>query len=335
MQSKVMPRLGRVVIGVTALMVSAMPAFAWQPSRPVEFVVTAGAGGGTDIFARTVQSIIQKHNLMPQPINVSIKAGGSGAEGYVYVKSAASDAHKLVFGTHNSYALPLGAKVGFTHNDLTPLAAMAFDEFILWVKADQPIKDPKAFIEAVKAKDGKWKMAGAQSKDSDELVTKLTEKAVGTKIIYVPFKSGAEADVQLTGGHVDSHVNNPSESIGSWRAGTVRALCVFNLKTLPAGPRVTETQAWSDIPTCKSQGLAVDRFQQPRVVLMPGNVPADVAAFYVDVLDKVSKTPEWKDYIEKTAQTSEFVGGEAFKKFIGEDHARFQTIFAEQGWLAK
>ena len=67
----------------------------------------------------------------------------------------------------------------------------------------------------------------------------------------------------------------------------------------------------------------------------PGNQPADVAAFYVDVLDKVSKTPEWKDYIDKSAQTSEFIGGDAFKKFVADDHARFQTIFAEQGWLAK
>lgn len=322
-------------LALAAILTSACPALAWQPARPVEFVVTAGAGGGTDIFARTVQAIIQKHNLMPQPIIVTVKGGGSGAEGYVYTKMASGDAHKLVFGTHNSYALPLGAKVGFTHNDLTPLAAMAFDEFLLWVNADGQIKDVKGYLEAVKAKDGKWKMAGAQSKDSDELVTKLTEKASGTKMIYVPFKSGAEADVQLTGGHVDSHVNNPSESIGSWRAGKVRALCVFNVKPLPAGPKVTETLAWSDIPTCKSQGLPVDRFQQPRVVLMPGNQPADVSAFYVDVLEKVSKTPEWKDYIEKSAQTSDFIGGDAFKKFVADDHARFQTIFAEQDWLAK
>jgi putative tricarboxylic transport membrane protein len=319
------------VIGI----LSAETAFAWQPTRPVEFVVTAGAGGGTDIFARTIQTIVQKHNLLPQPIVVTIKGGGSGAEGYGYTKAALGDVHKLVFGTHNSYALPLGSKVGFTHNDLTPLAAMAFDEFILWTNAEGPIKDVKSFIEAVKAKDGKWKMAGAQSKDSDELVTKLAEKAIGTKLIYVPFKSGAEADVQLTGGHVDSHVNNPSESIGSWRAGKVRALCVFNVKALPAGPKVTDTQGWADIPTCKSQGLGVDRYQQPRLVMMPGGVPPEVASYYIDVLEKVSKTPEWKDYIDKSAQTSEFVGGAAFKTFVTDDHARFQTIFAEQGWLAK
>src|SRR6186997_1416301 len=214
-----MGRLAHLAFAAALLPASAALA-EWQPSKPVEFVVTAGAGGGTDLFARAVQAAVQKNNLMSQPIIVTIKGGGSGAEGYVYGKSAEGDPHKLIFGTHNMYVLPLAAKVAFTHRDLTPIAAMVFDEFMIWVKGDSPIKDSKAFVEAVKAKGGQWKMAGAQSKDSDELVTKLLDKAIGTKIIYVPFKSGGEADVQVSGGHLDSHVNNPAESIGSWKAGT-------------------------------------------------------------------------------------------------------------------
>ena len=102
------------LIAVTALAAPGSVQTKWAPSKPVEFIVTAGAGGGTDIFTRTVQSIIQKHNLLPQPIVVQIKSGGSGAEGYVYTRLAAGDAPKLVFGTHNSYVLPLVAKVAFT-----------------------------------------------------------------------------------------------------------------------------------------------------------------------------------------------------------------------------
>lgn len=305
----------------------------WQPSKPVEFVVTAGAGGGTDIFARTVQAIVTKYNLMPQPIVVQVKGGGSGAEGYIYTRSAEGDAHKLVFGTQNSYTLPLGSKVAYTHVDMTPLAAMALDEFLLWVKDDSPIKTVKDYVDAAKSRT--MKMAGAQSKDSDEVVTKLMEKAIGAKITYIPFKSGAEADVQLTGGHVDSHVNNPSESIGSWRASKARPLCVFNREPLPAGPKVTEKQAWSDIPTCSSQGLAVEQYQQPRLVMMPPKVPAEAAAYYTEVLRKVSETPEWKEYIERTGQSNRYIAGETFKKFIADDFSRFQQVFTEQNWLAK
>jgi tripartite-type tricarboxylate transporter receptor subunit TctC len=307
----------------------------WQPQRPVEFIVTAGAGGGTDIFARTVQSVIQKHNLMAQPVIVQIKGGGSGAEGYTYIKSAEGDPHKIVFGTHNSYALPLGSKVAFSHNDFTPVAAMAFDEFVLWVKADSPIKTAAEFVAAAKAKGDNHKMAGAQSKDSDELLTKLIDKAAGTKMIYVPFKSGSEADTQLSGGHVDSHVNNPSESVGNWRAGRVRPLCVFNPGRLAAGPKVTADQGWADIPSCKDSGIAVDSFTQPRVVWMPGKVPAEAAKFYVDLMKKVSETPEWKEYIDRTSQTARYMGGADFKAYVDKDHTRMQAVFAEQGWLVK
>jgi putative tricarboxylic transport membrane protein len=318
------------------LVAVALPAAAqWQPQKPVEFIVTAGAGGGTDIFARTVQAIVQKHNLMAQPVVVQIKGGGSGSEGYTYMKSAEGEPHKLVFGTHNSYALPLGAKVAFSHTDFTPVAAMAFDEFLLWVKGDSPIKTAKDFVASAKGKAGTHKMAGAQSKDGDELLTKLIDKAEATKMIYVPFKSGSEADVQLSGGHVDSHVNNPSESIGSWRAGKVRPLCVFSPQRLPAGPKVTETQGWSDLPACRDEGIAVESFTQPRVVWMAGKVSADAQTFFVQMMKKVSETAEWNEYIEKTSQTSRYIGGSDFQAFVDKDHARMRAVFEEQGWLVK
>ncbi len=329
-----MKKLAHLVFAVVVLPASVAWAD-WQPSKPVEFVVTAGAGGGTDIFARAVQAAVLKNNLMSQPIIVTIKGGGSGAEGYVYGKSAEGDAHKLIFGTHNAYVLPLAAKVAFTHKDLTPIAAMVFDEFLIWVKADSPIKDSKGFVEAVKAKGGQWKMAGAQSKDSDELVTKLLEKAIGTKMIYVPFRSGGEADVQLSGGHLDSHVNNPAESVGNWKAGKVRPLCVFNKEQLAAGPKVTETQAWSDIPTCRSQGIAIEQFQQPRIASLPGKVPAEAVTFYQGLMRKVAETPEWKEYLARTAQTGRVLIGSDLTKFVDEDYARFQSVFKEQGWLVQ
>ncbi len=328
----------RKLLSAAAMAITLAPAAlaqGWQPQRPVEFIVTAGAGGGTDIFARTVQAAIQKNNLMTQPVIVSIKGGGSGAEGYNYLKSSDGDPHKLLFGTHNLYALPLGAKVAFSHKDFTPVAAMVFDEFMIWVKDDSPIKTSKDWVDAVKAKGGQWKMAGALSKDSDELITKILEKEVGTKLIYIPFKSGGETDVQLTGGHVDSHVNNPSESIGSWKAGKARPLCVFNREQLAKGPKVTATQGWSDIPTCKSQGMKLDLFQMPRTTSLPGKVPAEAVAFYQNLMKKVSETAEWKDYVERTAQTGRVMVGDELNKFIAEDHGRMSGIFAEQDWLVK
>ena len=139
--------------------------------------------------------------------------------------------------------------------------------------------------------------------------------------------------MQLAGGHIDSHVNNPSESIGQWKGSTQRPLCAFSPQRLPDGPKVTATQNWHDIPTCVEAGLDIPQFQQPRTVWLPGKVTADQAAFYVDLMKKVQATPEWKEYIERTSQTDTFLTGDAFNKFIKEDIERTRKIAAEQGWL--
>jgi putative tricarboxylic transport membrane protein len=328
-------RVITALAAVAAIGLGGAPALAqdWKPSKPVEFVGAAGPGGGTDIFARTVQSIIQKYNLVDQPILVSNKGGGSGAETFVYVRAAQADPHKLAFGTSNLYTLPMVAKVAFKHTDFVPVAAMVFDEFILWNKGDSPYNDYKSYTAAAKAANGSFRMAGALSKDTDQTLTRYIEKDTGAKFIYIPYKSGGEASVQLTGGHANSHVNNPSESVGHFKAGQVKALCVFSKERMPQGPKVTETQSWSDIPTCKEQGSGIEEFKMPRTVALPPGSPQAAVDFWAGVLKKVSETPEWKDYLERTAQTGRYMAGADFKAFIDEDEKRTRKVYEEEGWL--
>src|ERR1700741_3255694 len=120
----------KVLFSVAALaIVGAVPAkAAWQPQKPIEFVATAGPGGGTDNLARAVQNIVTKYKLTDQPVVVVNKAGGSGAEGYVYGKASAGDPYKVIFGTSNAWQQPLVSKVAFNYTDLTPVPAMAQDE---------------------------------------------------------------------------------------------------------------------------------------------------------------------------------------------------------------
>ncbi len=107
---------------------------------------------------------------------------------------------------------------------------MVQDEFLLWVKQDAPYQNVQEYLEGRRGQAGRRfpKMGGAQSKDTDETLTRLIDKAAKVKFTYIPFKSGAEAAVQLAGGHVDIHVNNPSESIGQWKGSTQRPICAFS-----------------------------------------------------------------------------------------------------------
>ena len=304
---------------------------AWAPEKPVEFIVTAGAGGGTDTFARTIQSIIVKNKLMSVPIVVLNKGGGSGGEGFVYGSATPGDAHKITFATNNEYLLPLVAKIGFTAESFTPVAALALDEFLLWVPANSPHKDVKSFIEAAKKGDG-LRMGGSQSKDVDQTLTSLISEVTGAKFTYIPFKSGSEAAVQLSGGHIDANTNNPSENLGQWKANMVRPLCVFSAKRVPAGPKVTKDMGWSDIPTCKEQGLEIANYQMPRTVWLPAGVSVDQVTYYADILKKVREAPEWKEYIERSSQTNTYLAGDDLKAYIKQDQERASAVFKREKW---
>lgn len=307
---------------------------AWTPDKPVEFVVTSGAGGGTDTFARTIQSIIVKNKLMESPIVVVNKGGGAGSEGFVYGSSEQTNPYRVTFGTNNEYLLPLVAKMGYSASSYVPVAAMALDEFLIWVNNNSSYKDAKSFIAAAKKPEG-LRMGGSQSKDTDQTLVSIIGEATGAKFTYIPFKSGGEAAIQLAGGHIDANVNNPNENIGQWKASMVRPLCVFSPARMAKGPKVTKDMSWSDIPTCKEAGVPVERYQMPRTIWLPAGVPADVVAFYSSLMSKVRETPEWKAYIERTSQTSTFMAGEELRKYITEDTARAYEVFKREKWTVQ
>src|SRR5215470_2300329 len=92
---------------------AATPAVAWEPSKPIEFVVPAGTGGGADQMARLMQGIVVKHNLMKQPLIVVNKSGGAGAEGFLSIKEAKGDPNKIIITLSNLFTTPLATGVPF------------------------------------------------------------------------------------------------------------------------------------------------------------------------------------------------------------------------------
>lgn len=310
---------------------------AWEPTKPVEFIVPAGTGGGADQMARLIQGIVVKHNLMKQPLVVVNKSGGAGAEGFLDMKNSKGDPHKIVVTLSNLFTTPMATGVPFNWRDMTPVAMMALDNFVLWVNADTPYKSAKEYLDAAKAASGgadKFKMAGTGSKQEDQILTVGLEKATGAKFIYVPFKGGGEVAVQLVGKHVNSTVNNPAEAVAQWRAGKLRALCVFDEKRMPYSAKITDTQSWGDVPTCKEAGVPT-AYTMLRGIFMAPGVSKDQTAFYVDLLKKVRETPEWKDYMEKGAFNQTFMEGEQFNAWLGKAEQNHRELMKEAGFLAK
>ncbi len=325
------------VVGLVLALLIALPAsaVAWEPTKPIEFVVPAGTGGGADQMARLISGIAEKHKLSPRPLIVVNKSGGAGAEGFIDVKSKKGDAHTIIITLSNLFTTPLHNNLPFNWRDYTPLARMALDEFILWVNAETPYKTAKEYLAAVKDKqckerqNGQCLMGGTGSAQEDQILTIQLEQAIaGTKFTYVPFKGGGEVCVNLVGKHVDSTVNNPIECVSHWKAGRVRPLAVFDTARLSVGE-------WKDIPTV-TEALGVNvHYLMLRGIFGAPNMPKDAVDWYVGFLKKVTETPAWKKYMEEGALKPAFASGAEYVKWVEENEQLHKELMARGGLLKK
>ena len=329
-------RLLGAAAGALALSLSALPAWAaWEPTKPVTFYIPAGTGGGADQMARFIQGVVTKHNLMKQPMIVLNKGGGAGAEGFLEVKKSAGDPHNIIITLSNLFTTPYATGVPFSWKDLTPVAMLALDQFVLWVPADAPYKTASDYIKAIKdGEDKHFKMGGTGSKQEDQIITVALERLTAPKkFTYIPFKGGGEVAVQLTGKHIDSSVNNPIEAVAQWRAGNLKPLCIFDAKRSIYKQKVTATMAWSDIPTCDEAGVKVE-YQMLRGVFMSPGVSPEQVQFYVDLFKKVRETPDWKDFMEKGAFNQTFMSGDEYKNWVAAADKQHHELMKEAGFLA-
>jgi putative tricarboxylic transport membrane protein len=301
---------------------------AWQPDKPVEFVVPAGTGGGADVMARFVSPLISKYNLSPKPFIVINKSGGAGAEGFMYVKGKKGDPHVVIVTLSNLFTTPMATGVPFNWKDLTPLARLALDYFVLWVNAETPYKTAKEYLDAVKNEPGKFMMGGTGTAQEDQIITIMLQQAFGVKFIYVPFKGGGEVAVQLVGKHVNSTVNNPSEAVSHWKAGRLRPLATID------SARIALPE-WDKIPTLKeSAGVDLSYLMLRGIFAAPG-ITKEQQAFYVDVLKKVTETPEWIKYVSDNGLKAAYLTGPDYVKWVGEQEAIHKDLMAKGGLLKK
>ena len=327
-------RLSWLLLSAFALLsiaVGVSPAGAWEPTKPIEFIVPAGTGGGADVMARLIAPLVEKHKLSPKPLVVINKSGGAGAEGFLYVKGKKGDSHTIVITLSNLFTTPLHTGVPFNWRDLTPLGRLALDEFILWVNTDRPdkreFKTAGEYIAAVKEKPTTFKMGGTGTAQEDQIITIQLEQALGLKFIYVPFKGGGEVCVNLVGNHVDSTVNNPSECVGHWKAGKVRPLAVFD------AARLTWATGWGDIPTAK-EAIGTDiHYLMLRGIFGPPDMPKEAVDFYQGMLKKVYDSPEFQKYLLENALKPSWLTGADYVKWLGEAENLHKDLMAKGGLL--
>jgi len=293
------------------------------PDKPITLVVHAGAGGGSDIFARTMAAANDKEKYLAQPIVVENKPGGSGAISFAYVAGKKGDPYFMLTAVTSFLTTPILRKSTIGYKDFTALANFAFDEYMLMVKGDSKYKTVKDVVAFAKANPKKMTVGGTQLGSSDSVCSYLLEKAAGIQLNYIVFNSGGEVNAALMGGHIDMAVSNPGEALELAKANKVRLLGVYAEKRLPGAP---------DVPTLKEQGLDAI-YVQNRGLVAPAGIPEDARKTIEAAFQKYMKSDTFKKYVTENMLSEAWMDGPTFGKWLDKEHARYAELLKEMGLL--
>jgi putative tricarboxylic transport membrane protein len=235
--------------------VSSVLAAEWKPDKPIEFVVQAAAGGGTDIMARSIAKVFADEKIITVPINVVNKPGGSGAVACSYIDSRKKgDPHLIATMTGGYITTPVQGQSPVSYKNFTNFAILCVEDYVGVVRADSPYKSLKDVIAAAKLKPNGIRVGGTGPGSSDAIIRNRIEKAAKVQLNFITFQSGGEVNAALLGGNVDFASPNPSEATQLVKAGRLRPLAMFSQERLAQ---------WKDVPTAKEQGIDVtlDQFR--------------------------------------------------------------------------
>jgi len=313
-------------IGLAAglgLSVMAGSAAAWEPQKPVEFIIMAGTGGGADQIARLLQGLIEQKDLSPRPFIPINKPGGSGAEALRYLQDKAGDDHTLLVTLNSFYTTPIIQKdIGVDPSKFTPIGRMALDTFLLWVNAESDIKDLDGYVTKVKGAGKDWKVGGTGSGQEDSILTAMMEKEFDYKVTYIPFPGGGTVAKNLIGKQIDSTVNNPAEQGEFYRAGKSRPIVQFTDKRMAAYP---------DIPTAKELGHDIEYYMQ-RSINGPPGMSKEAQDWYIDLFSKLYQSEEWQKFcVDDGLDCTQWVAGDDLAAFHATQLKRHEELIAAVG----
>ena len=314
-------RTSALVLGCATVVV-ASPAIAWQPNKPIDFIIMAGKGGGADKMARLMQGIVEKESLAERPLVPVNKSGGSGAEALMAAKSASDPDHTIMVTLNSFYTTPL-RQPGLEVDVLTfaPVARMAEDTFLLWVHADTGITTFEQWLDVAREQGSKWVMGGTGSNSEDNIITDFLNTNYGLSMKYIPYKGGGAVAKDVAGKQINSSVNNPSEAIGFWQSGDMVPLVAFTNERLPMFP---------EVPTLREKGGEFSYFMQRSVVGAPG-MSEEARAYYTELFTKVYNSEDWQAYKSKKSLMGDLMSGDQLSDYWRDQRDNHEQILRSSG----
>ncbi len=305
-----------------ATMVVASPAMAWQPNKPIDFIIMAGKGGGADKMARLMQGIVEKESLAERPLVPVNKSGGSGAEALIAAQGANDPDHTIMVTLNSFYTTPLRQPgLGVDVLEFATVARMAEDTFLLWVHADTGITSFEQWLDVARERGNKWVMGGTGSNSEDNIITDFLNTNYGLDMKYIPYKGGGAVAKDVAGKQINSSVNNPSEAIGFWQSGDMIPLVAFTNERLPMFP---------EVPTLREKGGDFSYFMQRSVVGAPG-MSQEAQAYYTELFTRVYNSEDWQAYKTKKSLMGDLMSGDQLSAYWRDQRANHETILRSSG----
>jgi putative tricarboxylic transport membrane protein len=302
-----------------------LPASSWKPDRPIEFVVQSSAGGGSDIFARTMARILTGEKIVTVPVNVVNKPGGSGAVAYSYLRTKRGDPHVIATATGSYLTTPIQGHSPVSYKDFTNVAVLCVEDYVAVVRTESPYKTLKEVVEAARKKPNGIRIGGSSVGSSDSIIEHRVEKAAGIQLNYIVFQSGGEVNAALLGGNVDVASPNPSEAAQLIKANRLRPIAMFSPERL---------QNWPNVPTAREQGVDVT-LEQFRGVVAPGGLTKEQSLFWQNAMVKLFQSKDFKSYIENNGLRPLLKVGDDSEKYIAQQSQFYTEILTELGVAKK
>ena len=294
------------------------------PSKPLEFVVHTGPGGGADIFARQVADIITKEKWLPQPIVIQNRLGGGGALALSYVAGKKADPYTVLTVVASlMLAIPVrsGQEKELGLANYQPLALLGFDLNCVAVPPDSPYKTVKDLVDAARAKPKGINISLGSIGGASHYLPYSIEKMANVRFNLVSMKTGAEAVTAVLGGHTHATTEQLSEMIPYIEAGKIRIIGIAATKRIQGIPNV---------PTLKEQGLDL-HVGAGRGFWAPAGIPKEAAATMEATFEKVYKTAAWREYLNKSLYEDIYMGSAEFGKFLAKHQPEMTQYITDLG----
>jgi tripartite-type tricarboxylate transporter receptor subunit TctC len=298
----------------TVLDVQSVPAQEKFPSRPVEFIVPWGPGGGADQLARLTGKLAEP--ILGTSLPVVNVPGATGGTGIAKLLAAPADGYAVGVYIADSHALLAGPDARWKAEDIIPIAVMVKAPSFLFVAAESRFKTWADFEAEAKAKPGTLKVATLGFGSVDDFTLRTLE-AKGIKVVQVPYAKPSERYVSILGGHVDALYEQAGDVGQFVRSKQMRPIIVFGKE------RFAE---FKDVPASHELGINI-ALPQFRALVVKAGTPADRVKVLSDAFAKAAATAEYKAFLtEQFASADSVAGADAAPGFVADQLVEMKAV---------